>query len=182
MPIDATNKLVLAFVTLIIGLVLVGVVAGETQNRTTTLRDNNQEWAASGTTEPSGAFPNESLAFVVNNPPSTWKEVDSGQNCWITSFLLKNITGAAVLNFTEDTDYNLDANNGTWYWLNTSTVRNHINSTNSTFADYSYCGDDYLNQSWGRTVLNLTPGFFAIALLLVSVGLFYSVAKDYQII
>ena len=39
-----------------------------------------------------------------------------------------------------------------------------------------------MNLSWGRTGINLVPGFFAIALLLVSVGLFWSIARDNGII
>jgi hypothetical protein len=63
---------------------------------------------------------------------------------------------------------------------NTSTVR--LTADNLTYVNYQYCPDDYINVSWGRSVIRYAVGFFAIGLLLVSVGLFYSVARDAGIV
>ena len=53
---------------------------------------------------------------------------------------------------------------------------------NNALVDYTYCNEGYMDSSWGRTVINLVPGFFALAILGASLLLFYSVAKDFDII
>ena len=55
-------------------------------------------------------------------------------------------------------------------------------ANNNSLMSYTHCPDNYMNIGWGRTLINLVPGLFAIAILLASVGLFFSVAKDYGII
>ena len=64
--------------------------------------------------------------------------------------------------------------------LNTTDTRR--GDFNDTYISYAYCGDNYLNSAWGRTVLNLVAGFFALALLGIGIGTFYSIAKDANII
>jgi hypothetical protein len=39
-----------------------------------------------------------------------------------------------------------------------------------------------MNLSWGRSVLSVAVGMFALGLLVVSVGLFYSMARDYGLV
>jgi len=64
--------------------------------------------------------------------------------------------------------------------LNTTTTNNSMGNT--TYFDYTYCADGYMNIAWGRTILNLVAGFFALALLGASVGIFYSIGRDTGII
>jgi hypothetical protein len=93
---------------------------------------------------------------------------------------MKNSSGAS---FTVTTDYVLTASTGTYKLVNSATALATLpTANNNTYATYNYCSDDYLNSSWGRTVLNLVAGFFAIAILLTSIALFYSVGKDTGII
>ena len=57
-----------------------------------------------------------------------------------------------------------------------------MTGSNLTNVGYTYCGDDYMNIAWGRSILNLVAGFFALGILGVGIGLFYSIAKDAGII
>ena len=43
---------------------------------------------------------------------------------------------------------------------------------------YTFCPDDYLNSTWGRSVLATVPGFFALALLGVALWMFYAVFRN----
>jgi hypothetical protein len=49
---------------------------------------------------------------------------------------------------------------------------------NKSYAYYTYCPDTYVNLSWGRTILNLVPGFFALMLIGIGIGLFYKVLRN----
>jgi len=179
-------KLVFAFITLIIGVVLVGTIAtqglevtdkkfvdGEVHDITTLYHQNV-----------TGSFINDSgtnsTISITNAPVSTWKSVD----CPLTNVVVANVSGAAL---TVDTDYTVDTAAGTIAFINTvDTNTTNFGGggalANNSYIDYNYCADDYLNSSWGRTVLNLVAGFFAIAILLASVGLFFSIAKDYGLV
>lgn len=165
---DATNKLILAFVTLIVGLVFVSQIAviGNAATGKTSVADESHIIVKNVTDI------NTTYVYTITNYPTGWKTTD----CPITSVTLSNSSGTA---FTVTTDYVFTAAAGTFTLKNTSAVL--LTADNLTYVDYIYCGDDYLNLSWGRTFINLVPGFFALTLLLVSVGLFWSVAKDYGI-
>ena len=51
----------------------------------------------------------------------------------------------------------------------------------TTSITYNSCGDEYLT-GFGRIVLPIALGLLGIALLLVAIGMFYSIAKDMEII
>lgn len=106
---------------------------------------------------------NTTYAFTVANYPSGWKVGD----CPLTVFSMTNGSGTAL---TVTTDYVVTASTGTFTLKNTADVNASINSDNETLITYTYCGDDYLNSSWGRSVLNITPGMIVIALLVLVVG------------
>ena len=165
------SKLIFAFVTLIIGVVLVGVIAGQTNTNTSKTGVSSELInIASSRTAVSGI--NQSLAnFTVTNYPTTWKITD----CPI---VVSNFSNGTT-QYTEDTDYIVYDSSGIINVLNTTIT---VDGGNSTYIDYTYCGDSYLNSSFGRTSVNLIGGFFALALMLISVGLFYSVAKDMEIV
>ena len=172
------NYLILAFVFLIIGVALLGSVATSTNERTsktdvtgesTDLEALGCIWATSndGQVNESNALCN----ITVTYPPTNWKV----QDCPLTSVTVRNST----TDFTAATDYNLFAASGVVQMLNTSDT--HTGFANTTLVDYTYCTDDYLNSTWGRAVLNTVPGFFALALLGVSLWLFYAVFRDNKI-
>ena len=172
MAINVTSKLVLGFVTLLLGAVLIGVIAtnGLVVTDKTTIAD---EYFNMADAYDAGNI-NTSFVFTVEQSPAGWKVLD----CPLTSVTVSNGTGATGTALTLTTDYTFTASTGDFLFLNTEAVNQTFLSDNSTYVDYTYCGDDYMNLSWGRTVINLVSGFFALALLGASLGLFFSVAKD----
>lgn len=177
---DNIQKLILGFLVLIVGLVLIGSVASNTNAVTDKTGVASETLDIGAARMGSGACPmsiNETYPLPITNVPTGWKIAD----CPITSFSMVNQTSVAA---TVTTDYVFHGGNGTLYLQNSSTfVLPNCSATetgisNTTTLTYNYCGDDYMNLSWGRTILNLISGFFAIALLIASVGIFYSVARD----
>lgn len=171
----SVSKLILAFVTLLLGVVLIGTVATNALAVTdkTTVTDESWNLATACIV---GNQVNESDAdcnITVTNAPTGWKSND----CPLASVVVTNST---PYTFTLDTDYYLFTSTGIVQMLNTTSTR--AGHANTTLVDYKYCGDNYLNSSFGRTGVNLVPGFFGLALLLTSVGLFYNVAKEEGII
>jgi hypothetical protein len=169
MALNVSGKLILAFFTLILGVVLIGSIASNS------LAVTDKQWVTDESVDISTARIygaenniNVSVTFALANPPTSWKRLD----CPIEDFVLSN----SSTDFTVTTDYTLNTGTGVITLVNST---NFLNSPeNTSLIDYRYCGDDYMNSSWGRTVLLLLAGFFALAILGASVGLFYSVAKD----
>jgi len=163
---DTINKLLLAFITLIIGLVLLGSVATSvgSVNSLTTVTNETQSIAGAI----SEGIVNTSYGFTVTNAPTDWKTID----CPLTSVAIVNATNADVA------DYTFYANNGTWYLSGTTVNTSKFWDNNNSYVTYTYCGDNYLNLGWGRSVLGVAVGMFALAILFVSLAMFYSLAKD----
>jgi len=178
---EATHKLVLAFITLMVGLVLIGTIATQANNVTTPISVSSETVNIAPARLAGGAI-NTSKVFTVTNAATGWKSTDAPNEClpayeaagYGAPFIYYNQSGDYM---TKNTDYIVTSTTGSFTLKN---VKNLNSSTsNTTTVSYSYCGDDYLNSGWGQTVILLVGGFFAIALLLISVGLFFSVAKDY---
>ena len=163
------NYLILAFVFLIVGAALIGAVAtstnesvdktiisGETTNLSTSCYSGNEVDETSA-----------DCNITVTNYPTSWKTLD----CPLTSVTATNNTGTALI---LDTDYSVFASTGIIQMLNT-TDTNSTGLGDNVKIGYTYCPDDYLNSSWGRSILTTVPGFFALALLGVSLWLFYQV-------
>ena len=170
------NYLVMAFVFLIIGIALIGTIASEITNKTdkVVIVDESKD-LTSCVVAIGGDFlfgVNESLAacnITVTNLPTGWKIAE----CPLTSVTVGN----ATLDFTDGTEYNnLLASAGVIQMLNVTTTQKGY--VNTTLVDYTYCADDYLNSSWGRSVLLTVPGFFALALLGVALWMFYAVFRS----
>lgn len=177
---SVSGKLVAAFVTILLGVILISTIAGEALDKT----DKNvavNEVKSLAALYVSGKI-NETATgnnFLVTNAPTGWKSTD----CPLTSVSITNSTGSAL---TVTTDYVVTASTGSVLIKNTAATNitnfNSGGATNDSLITYTYCPDNYMNLGWGRTLLLLVSGFFAIAILLVGVGLFYSVAKDTGVI
>jgi len=176
---NSITKLILGFLVLIVGLALIGSVATETNAVTEKLSVSAEVIDISSDKTVAGACPmgvNGTNALAITNAPTGWKTSD----CPISGFTMYNQTGVTA---TTVTDYVFYPANGTIMLKNTTLWSSLCTATsNTTTVAYTYCDDDYINIAWGRTVLNLVSGFFALALLMVSVALFYSVGKDTGII
>jgi hypothetical protein len=105
--------------------------------------------------------------FTVTNVPTGWK-LETASNCLLVA-TVSNGTSTAL---TLDTDYYFNTATGKVTLLNTST-NTRVLTNNNTLVSYTYCSDDYLNTSWGRTILNTNVGFLAIAVLAVVLWLVY---------
>lgn len=181
---NTTQKLILGFVALILGAVLIGQIASSgnlvTDKKIITNEAITITKAFSVNSSGYIGSINETTnqnRFQLTNYPTSWKTTD----CPVTSFVLSN----ASKDLTLTTDYVTDLTQG-YFWLNNS---NNVNGSSeytapitTLYADYIYCADDYLNQSFGRSAIDVTMGLFAIGILGVAVGLFYSVAKDTNLI
>lgn len=171
MGVGWTSKLILAFVTLLIGVVLIGQVASEGNSRTNL----------------DSAFEQINVMAANNGTGVNSSEVfgpltvlgDTNVDCVLTAYTFENSSGTDL---TETTDYVLDTDAGTFTLTNTSfsPLFEVTTGDNLTNISYSYCPVGYMTQGWGRTAIDLAPGFFAIALLLTSIGLFYSVYQDFK--
>jgi len=166
-------KLISAFILLIIGIMLLTQVAaiGSGVTSKTVIEDEVIDYTTAFSNNASHI--NISVGFTIANPPTSWKVDD----CPLTGITLTNSSGTV---WTSGTDYSISTTTGAFTLRDT--VKVNTSTTNNTYIDYQYCGDDYINLSWGRTGINLVPGFFALTMLLISIGLFYSVAKEEGII
>lgn len=166
------QKLILAFVTLILGAVLVGVIA--TNSLAVTQKTVQTETVNIAAAVLDGGTINESTTFTLNTIPA-WR-VDQ-TDCYPTSIVYKNQSGQTL---TADTDY-VFTSPSTLTLKDTLALNSTLGANNVTTAEYAYCQDGYLAQGWSRTITNLIAGFFALALLGASLGLFYSLAKDFDV-
>jgi hypothetical protein len=168
------QKLMLAFVTLIIGLVLVGQVAISTSSLTAYTA--NTQTSSFASARIAGGAINESVYFYPTHfieAASGWRADTSGCSSEdiSTSVSITNSSGGA---FVDGVDVIINTA-GSYTLLNTDKVNGTTN--NVTLVSLQYCPDGYIS-GWSGTVLALVPGFFALALLIFSVGMFYSLARD----
>lgn len=172
-----TNKLIAAFVLLILGIVFASQVASIGQSVTTlTVITGNESLDLSPARAELGNFVGEKVFLQNAYANNSWQADASG--CDIVNFRLF-LNASDELEIT--TDYTTDGNGGIIIINGTKTGDVHANNA-SIVLGYSYCETDYLNLGWGRTGINLVPGFFALALLMMSIGLFYSIAKENGIV
>lgn len=168
------SKLIAAFVALIVGAVLIAQIATTSSSVTDLAGANNETLDISVARVANGAI-NSSYTFTVTNAPTGWKK--NSADCDIsTNFKIYNYTGNLL---SPTSTYATVASDGT-FTLKAIAPLNRSQG-NITAIDYTYCPDGYVDSAWGRTSLDVTLGLFAVAVLLVAVGLFYSVAKDYGI-
>jgi len=183
---QSVSMVILAFLTLIIGVSLLVTASGEIANVAQTVNVQNETLDISDAVELTGAgvgFYNFSFANLTGDGTTT-SEFDEASGC-VTA--ISNASGAAAGSYlTVTTDYIAYCNpttagqgRGVFHFTNTTKVQNfaNVSTANLTNISYRYITANYLKTRWNRTVLNLVPGFFAIALLIVSVGMFYAVAK-----
>lgn len=166
--------LIAAFVLIIVGASLIGVIATEEQIVTTKTIVSNETHNVLPTiaTGRNATEINETITYTLTNAPTGWKLYD----CPITTFTLTNSSGTE---FTDTTDYIVNLTAGTLTLVDSATALVTLTVTNNnTYATYGYCADGYMNAGWGRSVLDLVPGFFALAVMGIGIALFYGVMKN----
>lgn len=161
-----------AFIALIVGVSLLSVVAtqGNLVVDKITVAGESIDFGAAIMSATTNGTINETYSFTIANPPTGWETT----GCPISNFVATN----ASTTFVSGTDYVLTESTGVITFNNTvnmnATAGDDSNITNVT---YTYCSSDYMTQGWQRTVLKLVPGFFALALIGVGIGLFYTIMK-----
>lgn len=173
--------LIIAFFTLILGVSLLVTIGEQEQGLVTkeAVLNESDDFSACRVEE---TINDTGCNFTVTNAPTGWKLDDTSNACPLTNFVLKNCTGHTL---TITTDYVVDLATGIYELKNNSDVlcgnttgdRYPYALVNKTFVYYNYCPDDYLTQSWQRSIMDVVVGMFAIALLAISVGIFYAVLK-----
>ncbi len=173
-----TGLLVAGFVLLLIGAVLIGPISTETLARTEYSRTSQSvAIPRNGSVAAKNYEVNETVTVTLTQAPTDWKRTD----CPLSTIKVTNSSGS--FQFASGVDYILTTSTGVISWLNTSdTGLGGSAYDNTSTVSYNYCADDYLNISWGRTVLDLVPGFFAIAVMLAGVGIFFSIGKEAGIV
>ena len=167
MAIGMINKLILAFVILIVGVVLISPLASSVWDITS--KTSTTDTIDVSSARLPGNNIDNTVTFTVSNPPIS-------DECPLTDYSISN----SSTTFIETTDYVFTASDGTFILENST---NWIdNPENATLVTYVYCSDGYIYSGWGNTILNLVPGFFALAILLVSVALFYSISREIGIL
>jgi hypothetical protein len=163
------DKTITVFMTMFIGillaLALIGTLA-DTSNEITSkdVADESFNLATLGCYQGGqvNGTTDVNCNLTVANAPSGWKSED----CPLTSVVVTNNTGTAL---TLDTDYLVFDTTGIIQMLNTtSTVNTSLG--NVAKVSYEYCEDDYLNSSWGRTMLGTNAGIFAMAILIMAIA------------
>jgi len=161
--------LIAAFIALIVGISLLGVVA--TQSNIVVDKINASSETIDFTAANTDGTINETYPFTITYPPTGWEVT----GCPITNFVAYNDSTT----FVSGTDYVFTASTGVITFNNTVNMNATAgDNSNKTTVTYVYCGSDYLTQSWQRTILKLIPGFFALALMGVGIGLFYQILRD----
>jgi len=155
-----------AFVALIVGVSLIGVVASESNDITSTINVSGESIDYTSVVEFGTGAINTTEIFYIANPPTGWRVT----GCPITGIDLYNSTSSLTV-----VDYTFTASTGAIVFNNSANVNG--TATNTTTATYVYCDSEYLTQGWNRTIIKLVPGFFALALMGIGIGLFYGVMK-----
>lgn len=165
-----TAGYITAFITVILALAFIVAIASLTQTRVdkTTVTDE----IIVGTTAKVGPHFNESVNLgPVVNYPTSWEVED----CPLTNIVVTNYSGTAL---TVTTDYTLSTTTGILNLKNSTATQAGFVADNRTLIDYTYCGEGYVNSSWGRTILNTNVGLYAIAILIIVIVLVYLYLKE----
>ncbi len=110
---------------------------------------------------------NYSVDLTITNNPTGWKTT----KCPLGSFTLSNASGYVM---TDATDYDIDESTGVVNFYNTL-IANMTGNSNTTYASYNYCEDGYLTSSGDRGLAKLWTTLMIMALLIVVVGIGYTI-------
>lgn len=161
-----TSKLITAFVMIIVGVILVGVTATETVKVTTPIAVV-QESLSLSPARLAGNNINTTYQFTLANAGLA----EAGG--WVTNSI--SITNASGTSLAGNFTVNYDTDRITF--SNNTFMVTGGGAGNATLVGYSYYPAAYLT-GFGRPIMNIVPGLFGLVILLIGVGLFYSVYKD----
>lgn len=174
---NSVQKLLMAFLSIIVGVALLGQIATSSYAVTEPVYVIDEQLDISSARIADAKDLDNSVDLYVANAYTTsgdWRTTTSRPSeCDISNdFTLQNQSGVTT---TVTTDYTI-SEVGVVNVNNVSIL--YAAPTNTTYVSYAYCETDYVTEGWARSSITLVSGLFAIALLAVGVGLFYSLAKD----
>lgn len=171
--------LVTGFVGLLLTVALLTTIADQTNTTTslTTVTDTfNLKDARTGLKV------NNTYPFTLTHFDS-WRGEVSGCNptslVLASKLLVKNQSGGVLTEGDCNTGgYSVTDGTNEIYFCNNANV--NVSASNTTTVTYQYCADGYLTSDWGRTMLNLSSGLFAVAILVLVVALVYLLYKKQE--
>lgn len=173
---DVTLKtFILAFIGVVLAVAFISSLATQTNTVTakTEVDDEVHNLASCVALTSGGGWEvNESdtdCNVTVTNPPTGWQVED----CPLTVVVVENGTGTAL---TADTDFVVFDTTGIIKLEDTTSTENLTG--NNTYVDYKYCGAGYVNSSWGRDILGVNVGLYAIAILILVIAAVFVYLKN----
>jgi len=172
------KKILMAFITVIMGVILIGVIADEVFRTRETFGAVSE--AITLPRIHNGTGFNDSVNGTVAANITLAQVAGVGVNTPITNIVMwlpngtsEVVTGDTV--YTLDTDYNLTGSTGeVGFMAGDIALRPWplVNDTNTTRVNYSYFHADYVENSTARVLLGLIGLFFAIGIVLALIGKF----------
>jgi len=164
---NLTGYIISIAIAILLGVILVAIIADDTVSSTalTSVTDTvdisslRSEFIINASLGPLNA------TDILSQPASAsaWKTLDT--TCAISAIRLYNQTGD-LMTLTTDYTWTTDGNGN----IGNLTLENipdlNSSASNITTITYDYCPNDYITESWQRTVLNMVPGFFALGILI----------------
>lgn len=166
------SLMIVGFISLIMAAVFISQAASQGATVTTLTQTTNEAVNIASAKLASNEI-NTSKTFTLTNAPTGWKSEYSDCNIDVLNY------DNGTTSFTETTDY-VVTTAGVLSLKNTVAMNGSL--ANTTYIDYKYCPDTYVTSSWGRTAINTTYGLYAVAALLIAVGMFFMVAKNSGVI
>lgn len=166
---NGMNLLLGAFITLMLGIILLSVYA-DNSNAITSLTSATETLNLAPARLTGGAL-NTTYDFTLTGTGvGTWKSEYS--ECLASTLVVKNVSG------TEVTSGNYTYTAATGKVRLTNTLPLNASSSNTSTVTYSKCPDGYTAQAWGRSMQKITVGLFAVMCLAASVGFVYAALKE----
>ena len=163
----SVGLVVIVAVAILFGVIAIGVIADQLNSKTALKTQTDtitiQRFA--------NMTVKEDVVYTLDDALFTGWRAEHPE-CEVQTITFKNQTGVTL---TDPTHYVFVMDVATLTlvdggWLNGGT-------SNTTTATYQYCPDDYIT-GWSQTVLNLIPGFFAIALIGAALFLLWKVTES----
>lgn len=167
-------------IAILLGAILIGIIADNVAERQkfvsyTETVDISPVRLAGGTINYTATVRLLASDILAHPASGNWRT--DYTECAISSVNYYNQSGALMSN---SADYTwVEDGNGIVGWLRPKNSAN-LNSSlaNTTTIVYTTCADDFVVAGWGRTVMNMVPGFFAIAILLAGAFVIFWILKE----
>lgn len=165
---DNITKLIIGFLSIILAIVMISAVADMTTRmyESQPITNTTVDWTDARILADLPSV-NESVTFNV-----TLGGVMTDASCDLYN-------GTAL---TKDADFQINTGGETMSMLNTTLTHIGDLAVNQSLCNITYQHTTYLDSGFNRIGVQFIVGFFALALLGIAIGLFYSILKDKGII